>query len=71
MLFILMIVITNDVVTNPLLSRYSFQLLQALQHIHENNIIHRDIKSENIFLTKAGIVKLGDFGISKGKYERV
>ena len=37
----------------------------ALQHIHENNIIHRDIKTLNIFLTKENYIKLGDLGVSK------
>lgn len=38
---------------------------KALQFIHNNNVIHRDIKSMNIFLTKENIVKVGDFGISR------
>lgn len=37
----------------------------ALKVIHQYKIIHRDIKCRNIFLSKNGIVKLGDFGISK------
>lgn len=37
----------------------------ALHDIHKKHIIHRDIKSENIFLMKSGDIKLGDFGISK------
>lgn len=41
------------------------QLCLALQHIHAKNIMHRDLKSENVFLTKDGTVKLGDFGIAK------
>ena len=39
-------------------------------HVHGSSIMHRDIKSENIFLTKAGIVKIGDFGIAKGQSVR-
>lgn len=36
----------------------------ALQYVHGKNIVHRDIKPSNILCTKAGILKLSDFGIS-------
>ena len=37
----------------------------ALNHMHSKHILHRDIKSQNVFLTKNNMIKLGDFGISK------
>lgn len=37
----------------------------ALQHTHSKHVLHRDLKSQNIFMTKGGVVKLGDFGIAK------
>ena len=45
---------------------YFTQICLALKHIHEKKIIHRDLKSGNVFLMKSGLVKLGDFGIAKG-----
>lgn len=45
--------------------RIFVQLCLALKHVHEANILHRDLKSQNVFLTSKGIVKLGDFGIAK------
>ncbi|KAA8589670.1 hypothetical protein FQN60_013035 [Etheostoma spectabile] len=41
------------------------QICLALKHVHDRKILHRDIKSQNIFLTKAGTVQLGDFGIAR------
>lgn len=41
------------------------QICLAIKHIHKKKILHRDLKSKNIFLTKNGLIKLGDFGISK------
>lgn len=41
------------------------QICLALKHCHDRKILHRDLKTQNIFLTSKGLVKLGDFGIAK------
>jgi len=41
------------------------QICLAMKHIHDKKILHRDLKAQNVFLNKNGIIKLGDFGISK------
>jgi NIMA (never in mitosis gene a)-related kinase len=41
------------------------QILLALEFIHRKKILHRDIKTSNVFLKSDGTVKVGDFGVSK------
>ncbi|KAG1683871.1 Serine/threonine-protein kinase Nek4 [Nymphon striatum] len=48
-----------------LVIEWFIQISMALQYIHERNILHRDLKTQNIFLTKSKIIKLGDFGIAR------
>jgi serine/threonine protein kinase len=47
------------------LRRFLYQILQALQCLHEKGYAHRDLKPENIFVNGTGRVKIGDFGLSK------
>eukprot|EP00759_Apiculatamorpha_spiralis_P038784 PhF_6_TR37845/c4_g1_i1/m.56344/K08857/NEK1_4_5; NIMA (never in mitosis gene a)-related kinase 1/4/5 len=41
------------------------QVLLGAHYIHGLDILHRDIKPANIFLTRMGVIKLGDFGLSR------
>ncbi|XP_022258228.1 serine/threonine-protein kinase Nek5-like [Limulus polyphemus] len=41
------------------------QICLGLKYIHTLNILHRDLKTQNLFLTSTGIVKIGDFGIAR------
>lgn len=44
---------------------YGLQLCGALEHAHAHGIVHRDLKPANLFLTKKGVLKLGDFGLAR------
>ena len=41
------------------------QLLRAIHHLHDNWILHRDLKSSNILLSHNGILKIADFGLAR------
>ncbi|XP_071353129.1 serine/threonine-protein kinase Nek3 [Trachinotus anak] len=42
--------------------RWFAQMCAGAKHIHDKRVLHRDLKSKNIFLTENGTIKLGDFG---------
>lgn len=52
-------------ISNHDLIDYSVQIAQALKSAHSFNIIHRDIKPQNILIDKYGLLKVTDFGIAR------
>jgi len=44
--------------------RFMHQIIDGVRHLHENNVIHRDLKLGNLFLGAGDIVKIGDFGLA-------
>ncbi len=47
---------------------YIGSVVLALDYLHTNNIVYRDLKPENVFIDQHGYVKLGDFGFAKVRF---
>lgn len=54
----------NGVSENSI-KRIIYQVLRAVEFCHQHNCIHRDVKPENVLVTKNGIIKLCDFGFAR------
>jgi serine/threonine protein kinase len=52
------------VIPENLAAIYVEQVLKGLNYLHQNGVVHRDIKGPNLLITKNGVVKLADFGIA-------
>lgn len=50
--------------------RYAIQIARAINIAHSNKIIHRDIKSSNIMINRAGQLKVMDFGLAKKEHQK-
>lgn len=53
----------------PLVKYYTRQILSGLQYLHSCNILHRDIKADNVLIDLDGVCKIADFGLSKNQQE--
>ncbi|XP_016145705.1 serine/threonine-protein kinase Nek3 [Sinocyclocheilus grahami] len=58
----------NALFSEDVILKWFAQMCLGTKHIHDKRVLHRDLKSKNIFLTDSGTVKVGDFGSACSLY---
>jgi serine/threonine protein kinase len=49
----------------PRALNYTYQILRGVEHAHENQVLHRDLRPANVLVSESGLVKVADFGTSR------
>lgn len=57
-------ILNDGKIREPLAKTYFTQMTAAVSYMHSINVIHRDIKAENVFISSSTCIKLGDLGFS-------
>ena len=55
----------GGVLPPTLIKSFMFQLLRGVAFCHDNRILHRDLKPQNLLISEHGVLKLGDFGLAR------
>lgn len=63
-------VLRSGVIDPPAMCGYALEVLDALQHVHEQGIVHRDVKPENILVDDDDVALLCDFGVARTPHRR-
>jgi serine/threonine protein kinase len=53
------------ILTDNHVKSFLMQLLEGVKFLHDNNILHRDIKSANLLVTKGNVLKIADWGLAR------
>ncbi|KAI8370694.1 serine/threonine-protein kinase pef1 [Radiomyces spectabilis] len=56
---------THNVLDVRTIKSFMYQLLKGIAYCHENRVLHRDLKPQNLLINKRGELKLGDFGLAR------
>lgn len=51
--------------TIPQIKCYMLQLLEGVRYLHDNHILHRDMKAANLLISNKGILQIADFGLAR------
>jgi len=54
-----------DGLTQEMIASMIYQLVKSIDYCHKHNIVHRDVKPENLLISKQGALKLCDFGFAR------
>lgn len=64
-------IIKTDISSDDVLRRISCEIMNGLFFLHQNNIVHNDLKPSNILISRDGTAKLADFGVSQTRRVRL
>lgn len=59
------VLMKKDILTETEAKFYTAEIILAVDSVHKMNYIHRDLKPDNVLITKEGHIKLSDFGLCK------
>eukprot|EP00924_Labyrinthula_sp_SR-Ha-C_P016895 maker-scaffold_6-snap-gene-18.44-mRNA-1 protein AED:0.01 eAED:0.01 QI:249/1/1/1/0.5/0.33/3/974/370 len=55
----------NEMISPKIIKSFTYQMLSGISYCHRLQVLHRDLKPQNILLSSKGIIKIADFGLSR------